>query len=53
MVGHNVDDVPHVVRAQRRHEMLEVLRVADLGVEGVVVDHVVAVRAARAGAEVR
>src|SRR5207237_805547 len=48
-----VDDVTHAVRAQRRHELLEVGAVTDLGIEGVVIDHVVAVRAARAGAEVR
>ena len=53
MIRHDVDDVTHAVRAQGRHEQLEVIAVTDLRVEGVVVDHVVAVGAAGAGAEIR
>jgi len=48
MIRHDVDDVTHAVRAQCRYEQLEVIAVTDLRVEGVVVDHVVAVGAARA-----
>src|SRR5580704_12554279 len=52
VVGDDVDDVSHVVGPQGAHEALELLGRADLGVEAVVIDHVVAVRAAGAGAEV-
>jgi hypothetical protein len=52
VVRHDVDDVSHVVRAQRGDESLEIRECADLGVESVVVHDVVAVRAAGAGAEV-
>ena len=47
VVGHQVDDVPHPVRAQRRDELVEIGALADLGIEGVMVDHVIAVQRCR------
>jgi len=45
VVGHDVEDQPHAVAAQRRGEAPEVLLAADLRIEGVVIDGVVAVAA--------
>ncbi len=52
MVGHDVEHVPHVMGAQGRDELFEFLARADLGVEGVVIDNVVAVHASGACAEI-
>ena len=53
VVGHHVEDMSHAVLAQPLDEALEIFRAADLGVERVVIDDVVAVRAARPRAEIR
>ncbi len=53
VVRHEIEDVPHAVARAARRQALEVRGAADLRVERVVVDDVVAVRAAGARAKVR
>ncbi len=53
VVGHEVQDVPHPVRAQRVDERAVLFGRADLGIERTVVDDVVPVRRAGARAQVR
>ncbi len=52
MVGHEIQNVAHAVRAQGRYELLEVFACTDFRVERVVIHHVVTVHAARPRAEV-
>ncbi len=53
VVRHEVEDLPHSVRAQRLHQAIQVGFLAQLGVQGVVVGDVVAVSASLAGSQVR
>src|SRR6185437_15671521 len=52
VIRDDVQNVAHAVRAQLRHEAVEFLAAADLRVEGVVIDDVITVGAARARPEV-
>ena len=52
VIRHDVEDMTHGVRAQLRHEQLEVLATADFRIERVVIDDVIAVCTARARAEI-
>jgi len=51
VVGDHVENLAHAVRLQRCAEALEALRAAEVRIERVVVDDVVAVRAVGAGAQ--
>ena len=51
VIGHEVEDQAHAVRAQRGDQRVEIGLAADLGIELVVVHHVVAVRASRPRAQ--
>ncbi len=52
VVRDDVEDVPHLVGAQRCDKLLEVLATPDFRIEGVVIDHVVAMDAPGSRAEV-
>ena len=52
VIRHDVEDVAHAMRAQLRHEPIEILTTADLRIEGVVIDDVIAVCTACARAEI-
>ena len=47
VIGHDIDNQPHVVFAESRHKAIKFFRSSDLGIQGVVIDDVVAVHAAR------
>ena len=53
MIGDDVQDVSHTVLAQRGHELFEIFCAADLGIQQVVIDDVVTMRAPRAGSKIR
>ena len=53
VIGHDIEDMAHTMRTQRLDEALEIRAIGDLGVERIVIDHVIAVCAAGARAKVR
>src|SRR5688572_8838187 len=53
VIRHEVRNMPHTMRPQSGHEGLKVFARADLRIECVVIDHVIAMHAARPRAEVR
>src|SRR5256885_1337649 len=53
VVRHDVEDLPHAVLAQRSNEGFEIFNCTDLGIENLVINNVVTMRASRASLEIR